>query len=320
MRRVKFQATDMSKVLEGHEAVAEQAKKAMTFYRFVPIADPVQVRSELLQVAEPLHLKGTILLAKEGVNGTLVGTQEDLETMAQALVRCAADMPFKFSDIDAENQGFFRFKIKLKEEIVTFGVPELNVADNGEHVDAETWNRLLNDPEVVVVDTRNQYEIDIGSFPGAISPETTNFREFPAWADEHLAPDQKVAMFCTGGIRCEKASAYLKQCGFENVYQLDGGVLKYLEDVEQEANAWQGECFVFDQRVSVNAELEQGAYQQCFACRHPVSEEDMQSEHYEPGICCPHCIDRPGSRQRFADRQKQIELAKARGEQHLGGS
>ena len=301
---------------------SSEVRKTLAFYRFCAINDPVALQTELKLLGHKLDLLGTILVAREGVNGTLVGLPDALQQMADTLVERCGEMPLKWSDIQPGNAGFFRFKVKLKEEIVTFGVDTLDLEQTGEHVSAEQWNALLEDPEVLVIDTRNQYEIDIGSFPGAVSPHTTNFRDFPSWVERELDPQEHkhVAMFCTGGIRCEKASAYMVQQGFESVYQLDGGVLKYLEDADSDNNQWQGECFVFDQRVSVDADLQQGNYQQCFACRHPVSQADMEAPEYEPGVSCPHCADAQdkGDRTRFRDRQKQIELARARGETHLG--
>ena len=298
-------------------------RQALTFYKFTHVDDLEAAHDSLQTVGLSSGVRGTILLAAEGVNGTLIGERGALETMQSALTDLFGDMPFKWSEVDAGNDGFFRFKVKLKQEIVTFGVPDLDIEDNGKHVDVETWNRLLEDPDVVVIDTRNQYEIDIGTFPGAISPQTTNFREFPDWVEQQLDPAEnpKVAMFCTGGIRCEKASAYMKAQGFDEVYQLDGGILKYLENASSEENQWQGECFVFDQRVSVNNRLEQGNYRQCYACRHPVSAEDMASPLYEKGVSCPHCADADYSERRraqFRERQRQVELAAARGEQHIG--
>jgi UPF0176 protein len=297
-------------------------RRALTFYRFVEIDDPTADQSVLQQEGLKLALKGTILVAKEGVNGTLIGTHEALKSMAQFLSKSYGEIPFKWSDIDPNNLGFYRYKVKLKSEIVTFGVEDLDVAKTGRHVGVEAWNELLDDPDVVVIDTRNQYEIDIGTFPGARSPETTNFREFPQWVGENLdqSSTPKVAMFCTGGIRCEKASAYLRQVGFEDVYQLEGGILKYLEDAPENDNRWQGECFVFDQRVSVDADLKQGSYSQCFACRHPLSASDLESEMFEEGVACPHCVsDQSKTRtERFRERQLQISLAKERGETHIG--
>ena len=299
-------------------------RQALTFYKFTHLDDPEAVQSMLQDFGLEQAVRGTILVASEGVNGTLIGSPEALTQMRSKLSELFGEMPFKWSQVDEQNQGFFRFKVKLKKEIVTFGVSDLDVSDNGEHVDVETWNSLLEDPDVVVIDTRNQYEIDIGTFPGSVSPNTTNFREFPRWVEESLDPEKqpKIAMFCTGGIRCEKASAYMKSQGFSDVYQLDGGILKYLEDATEDENRWDGECFVFDQRVSVNSDLEQGSYRQCYACRHPVSEEDMASVHYEKGVSCPHCVDADYSEQRrrqFRERQRQVELAVSRGEQHIGG-
>ena len=301
-------------------------RRVLAFYRFTPVEDPQAVQEEFLQLGNALHIKGTILLAQEGVNGTIAGEEQNLRTMQKALTQRFGELPFKWSELDADNLGFYRYKVKVKPEIVTLGITDLDIGRTGEHVSPQRWHELLDDPDVVVIDTRNDYEIDIGSFPGAVNPHTTNFREFPQWVEQHLDPEQhkEVAMFCTGGIRCEKASAYMQQAGFDKVYQLDGGVLRYLEKVDPDQNRWQGECFVFDQRVSVTPDLAQGQYQQCFACRHPVSDEDMASEYYEQGVSCPHCYadngDEPDS-QKLAglrERQRQVELAQARGELHIG--
>ena len=298
-------------------------KRALAFYKFVEVNDPLKLRDHLENVGTTLALKGTILVAEEGVNGTIVGDEKALDGIHAALNESVGEVIGKRSDLDSDNPGFYRFKVKVKPEIVSFGVAGLDVANQtGEHVDPKRWNELLDDPDVVVIDTRNTYEIDIGTFPSAISPQTTNFREFPQWVADHLDPEQqpRVAMFCTGGIRCEKASAHMLAQGFEAVYQLDGGILSYLEHVEEDQNRWQGECFVFDQRVSVDHTLNQGQYDQCFACRHPVSEADQQSPQYEPGVSCPHCYEKrdSASREGFRERQKQVELAEARGDQHVG--
>ena len=297
-------------------------RKALTFYRFVQIDEPALLRDEILDFGLNSSLKGTVLIAREGVNGTVVGTFEELDAMRLYLISLFGEMPFNWSEVDQGNEGFFRFKVKLKEEIVTFGVDGLDIVNNGRHVDVQEWNDLISDPQVLVIDTRNDYEIDIGTFPEAVSPKTTNFRDFPDWVDSNIDPQThpKVAMFCTGGIRCEKASAYLVQQGFEEVYQLEGGILKYLEDVEQAENLWQGECFVFDQRVSVDTTLCQGSYEQCFACRHPISEEDIASDSYEKGVSCPHCAEDENivQRGRFRERQKQVDLARSLGKKHIG--
>lgn len=300
------------------------AREALTFYRFVAVKDVTAVQIALQEQGTQLGLRGTILLANEGVNGTLVGTDAGLQAMQQTLVAQFGEMSFKWSAIDSDNAGFYRFKVKIKPEIVTFGVPGLDAELTGEHVSFQEWNRLMQDPDVVLIDTRNQYEIDIGTFPGAVSPESTNFREFPEWVAESLDParNKKVAMFCTGGIRCEKASAYLLQQGFDSVFQLDGGILNYLKTVPSEENLWHGECFVFDQRVSVDADLKQGSYKQCFACRHPLSAADMASTCYEKGVSCPHCIEQQdeSKQQRFRHRQYQVELARKRGQMHIGSA
>ncbi len=291
-------------------------RRVFAFYKFVEVKDPEALREHLAGLED---LKGTILVAPEGVNGTVVGSQKALAALRGALETRIGHITFKLSDLDPDNPGFYRYKVRCKPEIVSFGVDGLDISQTGEHVDPERWNELLVDEDVVVIDTRNQYEVDIGSFPGAISPETTNFREFPEWVENNLEAGTKVAMFCTGGIRCEKASAYLRQNGFDEVYQLDGGILSYLEHVASDDNRWEGECFVFDQRVSVTSDLNQGGYEQCFACRHPVSAEDRASRTYQQGVSCPHCFDQErGDRDGFRERQKQVELAQQRGEAHIG--
>ena len=221
-----------------------------------------------------------------------------------------------------DHMPFYRMKVKLKREIVTMGVEGIDPNQRvGTYVAPRDWNSLVNDPDVVLIDTRNQYEYDIGTFKGALDPHTANFREFPDFVRNNLDParQKKVAMFCTGGIRCEKASAFMLKEGFEEVYHLEGGVLKYLEEVPREESTWEGECFVFDNRVAVNHELEKGQYDQCYGCRHPITEADKLSDKYEKGVCCPGCYDSLSDDQkaRFAERQKQVELAKARGEAHI---
>ncbi|MEM7077428.1 MAG: rhodanese-related sulfurtransferase [Pseudomonadota bacterium] len=310
-------------------------KRVITFYKFCSLDGLDGLRERWLAEGQRLDLRGTLLVAAEGINGTVVGSVAALRELQEILQSTVGALTVKWSDLDAANPGFYRFKVKLKSEIVTFGVSDLDLTQTGEHVDARRFDELLADPDVVVIDTRNQYEIDIGTFEGAVNPGTTNFREFPAWVTEHLDPQQRprVAMFCTGGIRCEKASAYLRREGFEEVYQLDGGILRYLEDTPAEDSRWQGECFVFDQRVSVDHALQQGGYEQCFACRHPISTADMRSPLYEPGVSCPHCADRkappeppsegrrqdrPDRAERLRERQRQVDLAVARGASHIG--
>jgi len=297
----------------------------MTFYRFVELHDLPRMQASLQTTAAGLDLKGTVLLAGEGINGTLAGHLSALERFREALYAHPefAGMECKFSTADPDNLVFYRLKVRIKPEIVALGQPGVRPGERtGEHVDWARWNALLEDPDVVVVDTRNRYEIAIGTFPGAVDPGTRSFREWPDWVAAQLDPDRnrRVAMFCTGGIRCEKASAYLLQQGFEAVYQLDGGILKYLETVPEAANRWAGECFVFDQRVSVDAELAEGSFEQCHACRRPLSAADRESVDYRPGLSCPHCAGAQTAAQRaaFAERRRQVELAAQRGERHVG--
>ena len=297
-------------------------RRVLAFYKFIDVATPELRAEDLQQIGEQHGVLGTILLAEEGVNGTIVAEQEDLGLMVAALQQAFGAMTFKWSDIDPAGVGFHRFKVRVKPEIVSFGVDGLDLRRTGEHVDGARWNELLDDPDVLVIDTRNHYEIDIGTFDNAVSPGTDNFRQFPQWVQDNIDPakQRKVAMFCTGGIRCEKATAMVAQHGVEEVYQLDGGILQYLEDTPQERSRWQGECFVFDQRVSVNHDLEQGQYRQCYACRHPLSMDDMQAPEFEHGVSCPFChstVD-DSRRQQFRERQRQVRLAAARGEAHIG--
>jgi UPF0176 protein len=297
-------------------------RRALAFYKFINVDDPDTKAAELQSLGEQRSVVGTILLAHEGVNGTIVAEVEELELMAQSLQQAFGKMTFKWSDLDQSGIGFHRFKVRVKPEIVSFGVDGLDLQRTGDHVGVARWNELLDDPEVLVIDTRNHYEIDIGTFDNAISPDTDNFRQFPQWVKENIDPSKqrKVAMFCTGGIRCEKASAYVAQHGVEEVYQLNGGILQYLEDAPVEQSRWQGECFVFDQRVSVNHDLEQGQYRQCYACRHPLSTEDIQAAEFEHGVSCPFCHStvEEERRRQFRERQRQVRLAAARGESHIG--
>ena len=297
-------------------------RRVLAFYQFLSLDDPQAECDSLQTLGDELALRGTILVAHEGVNGTVVGDTQALQQLSQHLLQQYGVKSQKWSDLQPGNSGFHRFKVRVKPEIVSFGVDDLDMSQSGEHVDAQTWNRLLDDPDVIVIDTRNDYEIDIGSFDGALSPHTESFRQFPAWVADNLDPEQhtKVAMFCTGGIRCEKASAYMLNKGFENVYQLDGGILQYLEDTQASESRWNGECFVFDQRVSVNADLEQGQYKQCYACRHPLSAQELASAEFEHGVSCPYCVGRTSAKRRaqFRERQHQVRLAAERGEQHIG--
>ena len=292
-------------------------------YRFVDLPQYESLREPLLSEMLRHDIKGTLLLASEGINGTVSGTQNDIDALLAWLKAMPefADLGYKFS-FD-ESQPFYRTKVKLKKEIVTMGVEGIDPKQVvGTYVQAKDWNALISDPEVLLIDTRNDYEVEIGTFEGAINPSTETFREFPDYVGAHLDPEKhkKVAMFCTGGIRCEKSTAYLKEQGFDEVYHLEGGILKYLEEVPKEETMWKGDCFVFDNRVAVNHDLEKSAYDQCHACRLPITEEDMAHAHYKRGVSCPRCYGKhtPEQVQRFEERQRQIDLAKARGQGHIG--
>ena len=292
-------------------------------YKFVTLDDYEALRQPLLDLMLDAGIRGTLLLAHEGINGTVSGTEDAitrLKSFLEADPRLAG-IPYKESRHD--EQPFYRTKVKLKREIVTMGVEDIDPKRIvGTYVAPKDWNALISDPEVVVIDTRNNYEVQIGSFERAINPGTETFREFPRYVAEKLDPQQhrKVAMFCTGGIRCEKSTAYLKAQGFDEVYHLEGGILKYLEDVPEEQSLWRGDCFVFDDRVAVNHRLEKGEYDQCHACRMPITQADMDSEHYVKGVSCPHCYDQHSDEKkaRFAERERQVQLAKERGERHVG--
>ena len=299
----------------------------MTFYRFVRLDGLETLRHELEAAALACGIKGTILLAGEGINATLAGERAMLEAFRDQLEARApfAGMRFRFSAAAPGNPVFHRLKVRIKPEIVRLDQPDVDpVRRTGEHVDPARWNALLDDPDVLVIDTRNGYEIDIGTFPGAVDPGTRSFRELPDWVRANVDPAEhpRIAMFCTGGIRCEKASSWFLDQGFEAVYQLDGGIISYLEQVGPGDNRWRGECFVFDQRVSVDARLAEGSYEQCFACRRPLSAEDLASPDYRVGVSCPHCIDEhtPEQLAAFRERRRQVELAERRGRRHVGAS
>ena len=294
-------------------------------YKFVSLPRYESLQSPLHSLMVKNNVFGTILLAEEGINGTISGLPEDVRVVLTWL----QNQP-SLSNIDQKNSyhneiPFYRTKVKLKKEIVTMGVEGINPKEVvGTYVKPKEWNALIEDPEVLVVDTRNDYEVEIGSFKNAIDPQTKTFRDFPNWAEKNLDKTQhkKVAMFCTGGIRCEKSTAYLKENGFDEVYHLEGGILKYLEEVPKDQTLWQGECFVFDNRVAVNHDLEKGSYDQCHACRMPITEKEKESKYYQPGLACHHCYDMVADerKQRFAERQKQVELARERGEGHIGNA
>lgn len=292
------------------------------FYKFVSLPDFAELQSGIHDVALEHAVMGTILLADEGINGTVAGPEDGIKALLDYLKTDSRLVDIQHKESWADENPFYRMKVRLKKEIVTLGVDGVSPTKQvGEYVSPNDWNALISDPDVVVIDTRNDYEVEIGTFQGALNPETTSFREFPDWLDQQTDLDKKtkVAMFCTGGIRCEKSTSLLKDKGFENVYHLDGGILKYLETVNQQDSLWSGECFVFDQRVSVGHGLEPGPYDLCHACRHPITETDKLQLTFAPGISCPKCHDTMSDerRKRFSERQKQIELAKMRGEQHI---
>ncbi len=293
-------------------------------YKFVALEDYKALRQPLMDVMEEHHIRGTLLLASEGINGTVASTREGIDALLAWFKQDTrlADVAYKES-YDVQ-QPFKRSKIKLKKEIVTMGVESIDPRHVvGTYVKAKDWNALIADPEVLVVDTRNDYEIEIGTFKNALNPNTETFREFPDYVENNLDPEKhkKVAMYCTGGIRCEKSTAYLKEQGFDEVYHLQGGILKYLEEVPEEESLWQGECYVFDGRVAVDHQLEKGQYAMCNACRLPITAADMEHQQFEKGVSCPRCFDKHSSEQkaRFREREKQVQLAAARGEQHVGG-
>ena len=292
-------------------------------YKFAKLPDYAEMQSTLLDFCLFQRLNGTILLAREGINGTVAGSRAAIDALALFLRSDARLADIELKESGADVMPFDRMKIKLKKEIVTLGVagtdPNKKV---GTYVAPGQWNALISDPDVLLIDTRNSYEHDIGTFSGAINPHTTSFRQFPAYVRQNLDPvkHKKIAMFCTGGIRCEKASAFMLEQGFAEVYHLRGGILKYLEEIPEEKSLWQGECFVFDQRISVSQGLRVGTHEQCYACRHPVSPTEKSSPKYQPGISCPHCFDNlpDKTRARVTERQKQNEIALKRGQTHIG--
>lgn len=292
-------------------------------YQFVALPDYEALRQPLLDVMLAHHVKGTLLLANEGINGTIAGDRSGIDAVLAHLKQDERFQAIVYKESFDDTMPFYRSKVKLKKEIVTMGVEGIDPKHVvGTYVKPSEWNALISDPDVLLIDTRNDYEIGIGTFQGAINPNTKTFREFPDYVKTQLDPNRhkKVAMFCTGGIRCEKSTAYLKEQGFDDVYHLEGGILKYLEEVPEEQSLWQGECFVFDNRVAVNHQLEKGQYDQCHACRRPITEEDKQHQHYQPGVSCHHCYDEYSDeqRERFRQREQQMQLAKERGEAHLG--
>ena len=296
---------------------------AAAFYKFVELPDYRSLREPLLAHCDGLGVKGTILLAEEGINGTIAGETAAVRGVLGYLRRDPRLADLEHKESGASEVPFYRMKVRLKREIVTLGVPGVNPARMaGTYVRPEDWNTLLDDPEVVFVDVRNDYEVALGTFTGALNPRTKSFSELPQWvaAQDALKGKPKVAMFCTGGIRCEKSTALLRMSGFEHVYHLQGGILKYLETVPEHESRWEGECFVFDERVAIGRGLKPGRYELCRSCREPISETDKASPHYRVGVSCPKCHDTRSEEKKrgLAERQRQVELAKRRQDSHLG--
>ncbi len=300
-------------------------------YKFVELPDHASLQAPLLACCEARGVKGTLLLAAEGINGTISGPEEGVRAVLAYLRSDSRLAALEHKEAWAEQLPFYRMKVRLKREIVTMGVPDVHPALNaGQYVKPADWNALLAEPDVVLVDTRNDYEVSIGTFEGAINPATSSFSELPGWVEREMAEGGKlapvdgkkprVAMFCTGGIRCEKSTAFMRAKGFDEVYHLEGGILKYLETVPEAQSTWQGECFVFDERVSVGHGLKPGEFTLCRSCRDPLGEEDRQSPLYELGVSCAHCHASTTEEQKagYRERQRQVELAEKRQAAHIG--
>ena len=297
-----------------------------TFYKFLVLENYKELKIKFDKSLSKTNIKGTILLANEGVNGTIAGSKSDLKKFFLYMDKFSQfkDITPKFSS--SNKNPFLRMKVRLKKEIVTIGIPEVSPSNLvGKYLNVEEWNEFLNESDSMIIDTRNDYEVSIGTFKNSINPKIKSFRNFPNWVqknliDKKVSKKSKIGMFCTGGIRCEKSTSYLKQLGFENVFHLDGGILKYLENVKSDENEWKGECFVFDYRVSLNDSLEKGEYDMCYACRMPLSKENKKNKHYLKGQSCEYCYDQTTIKQkkRFNEREKQIKLSKVKNLKHLG--
>ena len=297
-----------------------------TFYKFLVLENYKELKIKFDKSLSKTNIKGTILLANEGVNGTIAGSESDLKKFFLYMDKFSQfkDITPKFSF--SNKNPFLRMKVRLKKEIVTIGIPDVSPSNLvGKYLNVEEWNEFLNESDSMIIDTRNDYEVSIGTFKNSINPKIKSFRNFPNWVqknliDKKVSKKSKIGMFCTGGIRCEKSTSYLKQLGFENVFHLDGGILKYLENVKSDENEWKGECFVFDYRVSLNDSLEKGEYDMCYACRMPLSKENKKNKHYVKGQSCEYCYDQTTIKQkkRFNEREKQIKLSKVKNLKHLG--
>ena len=293
-------------------------------YHFTRFDDPAALRDPLLDLCKSKGIMGTLLLAKEGINGTIAGPRAGIDAVLAHIRALPGSADLEHKESTASTPPFHRMKVRLKKEIVTMGQPDVDpVSRVGNYVDPADWNDLISAPDVAVIDTRNDYEVAIGTFEGAVDPETKSFGEFPEWweKNKHRFHNKRIAMFCTGGIRCEKSTNYLMGQGVEDVYHLKGGILKYLEEVPQDQSKWDGECFVFDARVSVGHGLEEGPHILCHACRRPLRPEDRDNPAFEQGVSCHQCIDETSEadKGRFRERQKQMQLAKERGTHHIGG-
>ena len=299
----------------------------VAFYQFVTLKNIIQLQTYIQEFCQKNNIKGTILIAHEGINGTISGQDIRIHKFLK-FIKNDSFFKNKFTKLEhkeswASKNPFYRMKVKIKKEIVTLGVKGINPTKKvGQYVNPEDWNSLIQDPNTIIIDTRNNYEVDIGTFKNALNPKTETFREFPSYVDNKLInkDTKKIAMFCTGGIRCEKATSFMLEKGFKNVYHLKGGILKYLENIPQKESLWEGECFVFDQRVAVTHDLNEGKYSQCFACRHPLSPDELASSKYTKGVSCPYCFNKINVKKKkgFIERQKQIMLSKSRGESHIG--
>ena len=293
-----------------------------TLYRFAKLDDYISMQEPIETCCKQNNVRGIVLLASEGINSTIAGSSEGVMEVLRFLRSYPELSELTWKESSATKQPFRKLRVRRKKEIVTMGMPGIDPARLvGTYVKPEEWNNLINDPNVIVVDTRNDYEVEIGSFKNAINPDITAFGELPQWIDDNIDIDAqpRIAMFCTGGIRCEKSTALLKEAGVREVYHLEGGILKYLEQIPEEQSLWDGQCFVFDERVSVGHGLEVGEYELCRACRYPIAEAEISSPYYKEGVSCSHCHSQTTDEQkdRYAERQKQIEIARHRGKSHL---
>ncbi len=297
--------------------------RVVALYKFTPLTADEALRQHLLDVCKSNAVTGILLIAPEGINGTLAGPHDGIEAVLNTIRALPGCADIEHKESTASEQPFLRMKVRIKKEIVTLGVPGVDPSrEVGTYVEPENWNTLISSPDVVTIDTRNDYEVRIGQFKGAVNPETKSFTEFPDWFRKfrETRPNAKIAMYCTGGIRCEKSTAFALTEGLDEVYHLKGGILKYLERINEGESLWEGDCFVFDRRVAVKHGLEESGYTSCHACREPLSPDDLASPLYVEGVSCPFChaVRDEEQRQRYAERHRQEELARARGERHVG--